>query len=362
MNELLEEGVRSKTYSGAVAAIVPVRGPATVLTAGTTQWGDEGIAVQDDTYFDLASLTKVLVTTTILAQWVSDKKCNLDALFSKYLPELPWESQWRDITFRDVLSHRAGFVPWIDLAKVLFEKNKERVPPRKRSAFLMLNEIAMMEPSYPKGTKVVYSDIGFIVLGEWMARLERLPLHILFGELVQRPLDCASLLYRPLQENVNVAQIAATENVPWRGGMEKGEVNDDNAFLLEGVAGHAGLFGNAADCAKIGVEWLKALKGDSSIISQDTAVEFSARVNDEAKGTFGLGWDTAGGEGSSAGGKASKGTFGHLGFTGTSIWLDPIREVSVVLLTNRVHPSSKNDSIRSFRPKFYDEIWKALDS
>jgi len=150
--------------------------------------------------------------------------------------------------------------------------------------------------------------------------------------------------------------------VAWRSGLLQGRVHDDNAYWIGGLCGHAGLFGQVQDCLGVGTEWLKAYLGESSYLSQDIAKLFFTPVKAKDGSARALGWDLPSQKDSSAGKNVSKRAVGHLGYTGTSLWLDLERKAVVVLLTNRVHPTAKNEKIKSFRPAFHDLIWEVLDS
>ncbi len=188
-------------------------------------------------------------------------------------------------------------------------------------------------------------------------------------ELVERevlePLGLDDEIYYagtlPAERKAALMRTAApTERCDWRGRIIIGEVHDENCAALGGVAGHAGLFGTAHGVAVFGREMLTVLEGDSQLLKRQT-LEYALKKRDD-EGRYRLGWDTKSGSPSSAGRRMGPRTFGHLGFTGTSIWIDPDDDVVVVLLTNRVHPSRANEKIRGFRPAFHDGVMSAFKS
>jgi CubicO group peptidase (beta-lactamase class C family) len=220
------------------------------------------------------------------------------------------------------------------------------------------------------GTRAVYCDPGFLALGFLLEAIDGERLARLAELRVFAPLGMRDTLYldgldpergwmRLLDEHRG---FAPTERCEHRHEVNQGAVNDDNAWAMGGGAGHAGVFSTALDVAALGQAWLDALRGRPSIVPAAAAAEFARR--DATPGTTrALGWDTRSDEGSSLGarlGRGPRGAIGHLGFTGTSLWIDPDAEVVAVLLTNRVHPSRENERIRELRPRFHDAVAEAL--
>jgi CubicO group peptidase (beta-lactamase class C family) len=215
----------------------------------------------------------------------------------------------------------------------------------------------------PPGTKYVYSDFGAITLGLVIEHVSGKTLDNFLAERLFRPLDMRWTRYRPPPEWHE--QIAPTENDLWRGRVVRGEVHDENAERLGGVAGHAGLFSNAPDLAKFARWILNAYYGNAdstSGIEIDSAVlrNFVTRQPGPEGSTRALGWGTAH-EGSSAGTLLSETSFGHTGFTGTSIWIDPVRDLFIILLTNRVHPTRENSAMGWVRPQVADAVVRAVE-
>jgi CubicO group peptidase (beta-lactamase class C family) len=228
----------------------------------------------------------------------------------------------------------------------------------------MLNLIRSEVPVYERGTRSLYSDLGFILLGLIVERSSRQSLSDYFLDHIVRPLGgprIGFILSERLHAFSNLEEdtgaIAPTEIDQWRGHLLCGEVHDQNAAALGGEAGHAGLFGTADAVLAISGEWLRAHHGRATILDQALAREFTRRQKPEGSSSWALGWDTPSVP-SSAGRYFAARSFGHLGYTGTSVWIDPMRELEVVLLSNRVHPSSRNEAIREFRPAIHDLVYQ----
>jgi CubicO group peptidase (beta-lactamase class C family) len=216
-----------------------------------------------------------------------------------------------------------------------------------------------MDLKYEPGTKSVYSDLGVILLGEILERVAGEPLDSFVRRRVLDPLGMKETRYLPGPELL--PRIAPTENDPWRGRVVRGEVHDENAYALGGVAPHAGLFGTAPDLAKFAQMMLNGGVYDHQrIVSRETVERFTRRA-DVPESSRALGWDTPSAN-SSAGELLSRRSFGHTGFTGTSMWMDPDRKLFVILLTNRVHPTRENNAIREVRRAVADAVVRALEA
>lgn len=349
---LLEKGLQDQISSAISAGIYQAEKGQWVLSLGKTCNGSFGKEITDHTFFDLASLTKVLATATILARLVDQKKISLDGSLKQPLEHLPWHSSWQEIYVHDVLSHQAGFSAWKDLAEASGGKSQ----PKK-----MLCEIAKTPPEYPRKTKTIYSDLGFILLGEWLAHKTHVSFSDLIEKEVKEPLSISELIWNPLEHGIAKENIVATEELKERGGVVQGEVHDKNAFFFGGLAGHTGLFGTVQACLAVGGAWLKSYMGKSDFLSHKTVMEFVKPVKAKDGSQRALGWDLPSLENSSAGKNISQKAIGHLGYTGTSIWIDLERKTIAVLLTNRVHPTAENKKHILFRRDFFSEVWKVMD-
>lgn len=322
-----------------------------------------------DTIYDLASLTKPLATTPAVALLVADDRLGLDDPLERFVPELAQDAL-KKATIRHLLNHTSGLPAWRPLYEQIVPDGarlKESPPAERRAA---VYEAIHREPlAEPVGARCVYSDLGFMLLGEIVERIVQQEWAAFIHGAVWARFGAGDLFY--LSESgatggLSVAnrQFAATEQDSWRGRIIRGEVDDENAAVMGGVSAHAGLFGTAMAVARAVSPWLAAVRGGESPIPSSWAKEFVRKQGIDPNGSWALGWDTPsrgpGGTPSSSGAYFSPVSFGHLGYAGTSVWIDPERELIVVLLTNRVHPTRKNDRIRAFRPAIHDVIFQTV--
>lgn len=305
------------------------------------------------TVYDLASLTKPLATTLAAMLLVQDNHLNLDRPICQYLPQLN-DTKVGQATPGNLLSHSAGLPAW----KPYYLECDNIVPSNVRQS--IYDRIHREELEYPVAAGMVYSDLGFMLLTELVETISGKSLAEFCLSRIFIPIDTVDTFFiaptgpvcaLPEKERV----YAVTEDDPWRGRVLSGEVHDENAYALGGIAGHAGMFSTADDVLKIVREYVVAVKGEGSILRADLARLCVTRQDYVVDSTRALGWDTPS-ENSSSGKHFSEQSFGHLGFTGTSIWVDPTIDLIVVLLTNRVHPSRDDNRIREFRPMLHDLI------
>ncbi|MBW2277958.1 MAG: beta-lactamase family protein [Deltaproteobacteria bacterium] len=352
---VLERGSAASVFSGAQAAWARGDRLGNACVGTTRAAGDT--VIDPVTLFDIASLTKIFTASAAL-RLIARDDIALAARLDELIPSLLGKRQGR-ATVEQLLAHEAGFADWAPL----FQKIQAEIRGTRRAAG-QLFDLALEVPAHGEpGVAAVYSDLGFIVLARMLELVTGDSLEGIIAREVTGPLGLDSVSYRSTrpssrseQSRANDINIAATEDCPWRGGVLKGEVHDDNAWAMGGVAGHAGLFATAGDVAQLGVAWLKALDDGDWLPSELAQLAVARRPFGR-----GLGWDLKSEEGSSAGALMGSRTFGHLGFTGCSLWVDPDRELSVTLLTNRVHPSRHNEGIKTLRPVFHDALVGALD-
>ena len=305
--------------------------------------------VTRDTCFDLASLTKPLATTLAVAALVQS-----GALFpGQTLGELVncrGGEDKKKITIDQLLRHTGGLP-----AHRPFFQTLVKVPIEMRRKYL--RNLILAEPlAAPPGTRQIYSDLGYMVLAWIVEKTTGMPLDRFMDQSFFSPLNL-DLFFRPLgkkQVNQGKRQFAATENCPWRGRILSGEVHDDNAWAVGGVEGHAGLFGTAQAVGKLLGHVLDALHGGST--GKIPGKVLGQFIKKESGRERVAGFDTPSLAGSSAGSHFSVNALGHLGFTGTSFWMEPCSSFVVVLLTNRVHPRRDNLKIRLFRPRLHDLV------
>ena len=302
---------------------------------------DDGTPVEPSTLYDLASLTKVVGLTTALMLAVEERKLDLDAPIQRYVPEFSGGLKER-VTVRMLLAHASGLPAW----RPLFRETGNRAEAI---------ELAIGTPleSAP-GAREVYSDLGLIVLTQAVEMIYRERLDSLLERRVFGPLGVHSLRFLPAED---LHGIAPTELDLWRGRVLRGEVHDENAARMEGVSGHAGLFGSAPDLLTF-AEWLlerwrEGTNGPSLVQA------FTRRQELVAGSSRALGWDTPT-PGGSAGSLLSANSFGHTGFTGTSLWIDPQHRLAIVLLSNRVNPTRNNPRWNPVRGRIADLVMTTL--
>ena len=310
---------------------------------GTGQLGQDDRHRPDSlTLYDLASMTKVIGLTTLVMQGVSEGKLDLDAPIQRYVPA--FQGAHKDsVTLRHLLTHSAGLPAW----RPLFLQSTTR------EGALALADTTPLD-TLP-GVRTVYSDLGIIVMTQAVEKVFGHRIDTLFAERIAAPLGLASTRYLPPASWLK--RIAPTEQDPWRGRMIRGEVHDENASRLDGVSGHAGLFSDAVDLLTFGEWLLRARLADTVVRS------FTYRQDLVPGSSRALGWDTPS-PGGSGGSLIYRGSVGHTGFTGTSIWIDPTRELVIVVLSNRVHPSRANNKWGELgvRGGVADRVVSALES
>lgn len=348
LSELLREGAEQGVFPGAVAAVgvLRERGRARVVASAGVLAPSEG-RVARGTVYDLASLTKPLVSVAAL-RLVQRGRLDLSQPVSHVLGELE-DTLGGESTLAELLSHRAGLAAWAPLyAEIPGETGADA---RKLA---MLRAAATRADPEPRAGKCVYSDLGYMLVGELLARAAGSSLDVLVEREVTAPLGLASQLFYVASPGRELAslEVAPTELCKLRGRVLRAEVHDENAHALGGIAGHAGMFGTADAVLSFGLSVLEALEGRSTFLDQ-ALLRWALSARGEG---YRVGWDAKSAEGSSAGELFSAQSFGHLGYTGTSIWCDPLRRLCAVLLTNRVHPTRENVRIRAFRPRFHDRV------
>ena len=311
-----------------------------------------GDAVAEDTVFDLASLTKPLCTTLVVLHLIQSARLKLEDRLGG-VAEAFRTGDKADIRIDQLLSHRSGFPAWRPFFETLC-----RQPLAARGD--LLQKLLVDEPLvYPPGERALYSDLDFMVLQIVAETLGGQRLDQYARRELYRPLGIPDLFFIDTTAPPPQCSFAATAQCPWRGRVLKGHVHDDNAYALGGVAGHAGLFGTAAAVADLLDALLAAAKKGqpANVMDPHLLRSFFRR---QPPSEWALGFDTPAATGSSSGQYFSSNSIGHLGFSGTSFWMDLDREVFVVLLTNRIHPSPANAGIKAFRPLIHDLVMAAL--
>jgi len=326
----------------------------------------ERIPMTRETIFDLASLTKPLATTTLVLQLVHDGSLDLDAPVAKVLPAFA-ERDKEAVTPRHLLAHASGLRPWRALHEVLLERERktgERWLATPAGRELVIDRVVRSGLVHEPGKAAVYGDLDFITLGAVVEAVTHRRLDDVFGERVAAPLGLGDTFFLPLEEGAEASlplrrRIAATENCPWRERILWGEVHDPNAWAMGGVAGHAGLFASADDVMRYARLLLDVWHGRSDALPAEALRAFTTRQELPPGSDWALGWDTPTEGQSSSGRHFSAHSVGHLGFTGTSLWIDLEREAVVVMLTNRVHQVAKKSRFE-LRPQVHDLLMEAF--
>jgi CubicO group peptidase (beta-lactamase class C family) len=347
VDRILEAAIADHAFPGAVVAVGHRAKLVHLAAFGHQTYSPDSPAIEIDTIFDLASLTKVVATTTAAMILVDEEKLDLDAPVARYLPAFTGAGKDR-VTVRHLLAHTGGIEWWAPLYREI--EGKEAYVER----------IEAMPLASEPGTKEVYSDLGIILLGAILEQVSGTPLDRFVAERVFAPLGMEETLFRPPADLL--PRVAPTELDEWRGRVVHGEVHDENAFAMGGIAPHAGLFSTAIDLSRFAQMMLDHGRAHGRRIVDRATIElFTRRAGIVPGSDRALGWDTRSVEGSTAGTLFSPSSFGHTGFTGTSLWIDPQRELYLILLTNRVHPTRENRKIAQVRPAVADAAVRAIE-
>ncbi|MBS1961064.1 MAG: beta-lactamase family protein [Bdellovibrionales bacterium] len=368
--EVFREGLRDGVFPGGVFGVWSRKDP-DVFRYG---WGGsrrlrlKGLTQQPmelDTVFDLASVTKVFGTGALAMAFVERGWLTWDTPASAILHDF----RHAGVTLRQLAAHTSGLPAWYPFFERMREAfsthELERIAVDERQE--VMREIVMgVELERAPGTKAVYSDVGFLVLGFCLEAIAGLPLDRAVERFVWQPMGLyedpaggkvRGPFYRRTIEPAfrdRDETVAATEDCPWRRGVLQGQVHDDNTWAMGGYAGHAGAFGDARTLLRFGRALL------DGYFSPAVTAEAWTRVSIPEGCDRTPGWDTPSGDSPALGKIFSPRSVGHLGFTGTSFWIDPVNQVVVTLLTNRVHPSRENTLIRAFRGRFHDALARDL--
>jgi serine-type D-Ala-D-Ala carboxypeptidase len=354
-SEILLEGILDRAFPSATTEVGRSHGPIWRRAFGTLTYEADSPATGHETIFDLASLTKVIATTTLVTRAVDDGLLTIDDRVAKYISE--WRGSDREtVTIRDLLAHASGLPAYLPF----FRDHTGRVEFEPAICHTPLE--------YAARSQSIYSDLGFMLLGFVLEDLRR---NARAGAGRFDPSATLAAQFRRIAAFITVEPLAynpprtwrprtaPTEHDDWRGRTLQGEVHDENTWALGGAAGHAGLFGTAGAVGAFAQSVLRTIAGERVIAAPDTFREFMRRAGTPGSSRA-LGWDTMLPT-SSSGSRMSPTAIGHTGFTGTSLWIDWERDLYVVLLTNRVHPTRENDRLRSIRPAFHDAVMEELE-
>lgn len=349
LRPIFKEACDGKIFPGAVVSITVEKKEkkySFLLAFGNLTYEKKEI-MSRDVFFDLASLTKPLATVPAVLSMLKKKMISLDDRLPDLLGrQIPVDK--KNITLRHLLNHCSGLPAHKPYYRELKSFNHDKGH--------IVDKIIHEKLEYPTGTEQIYSDLGFMLIGEIVALKTGMKLGEYVSKVIYEPLSLNNLLSFNKKKNIIYAP---TEQCPRRHKMLRGEVHDDNARAF-GLEGHAGLFGNIYGVTRLINYFIDIINGktNSPFIDRDDLKNFIKK--DGNRGSFTLGFDTPSPGKSSSGKCFSNYSFGHLGFTGTSFWVDIVKGVSIVLLTNRVCPNRNNDKIREFRPLFHDTIMKNI--
>ena len=363
------EAVEREVIPG--AAIVVRKGGVVVFEGafGYRTLQPEPSTMRLDTVFDLSSLTKPLATTIAIMMLVRDAKLRLEERVTRFFHNFGVYGK-SHVIFRQLLAHCSGLAAWRPYFQqiVEIEKNgKVNFMASRGAKEFVYDEIHRERPEYAPGSKTLYSDLNFILLGEVVEQVAGVALNRFCRDKIFRPLSLRATDFIDISQNRTRRlepvreMFAPTSFCPLRKRWLIGEVDDENAYAMGGVAGHAGLFAPVQEVDRLANELLRCYGGKSDLIPQRIVREFWSRDKAVTGSTWALGWDTPSVEYSSSGHHFSPAAIGHLGFTGTSIWIEPEREIIITLLTNRVHPRRDNQAIRDLRPRIHDLVMQVLD-
>ncbi len=337
---ILDAGVHDSVFPGAIAVIGTGDGVLVERVAGHLDWAPSP-APSDSTLWDLASLTKVVALTTAIMQLWERGLIDLDAPVARYLPEFRGPGKER-VTVRHLLTHSSGLPAW----RPLYQQ-----APTPDSALALVFSTPL--DTVP-GTRMVYSDLGAILLGQIVVRITGEPFDRYVATQIFGPLRMGDTRFRP--PPALWARVAPTEvDTLWRKRHVRGEVHDENAYALGGVSSHAGLFSTARDLSRFARMMLQGGMLEGARIVAPEAIAGFTRVQDPALSNRALGWETPNGR-NSGGHLLSSQAYGHTGFTGTSLWIDPANHVFILLLTNRVNPTRERMGIAGVRVALADAV------
>lgn len=349
LNRTIVTALNDNVFSGislAVSRAVNNRRQRIIINKGKTTFEKCSQSIDNNVFFDLASLTKPLVTVLSVFQLVRENKLSLENKLADIFPHKRFQNHG-DVTIGQLLSHSSG----MSAHKEFFLRDdlQKKINRKKAVIEAVLNE----EPEYKSGEKHLYSDLGYMVLGEVVEYVSTQPLNEFWYENVCKPLQMTKVFSFP-QTVGDKAIFAATGECPWSHQKLEGVVHDDNCRFMGKVAGHAGLFGTVEGVCTLCERILESIRpGNLENPFFKGLDSWAKRIG---RSNWSYGFDMVSALGSSAGKYFSTTSIGHLGFTGVSFWIDPEKEIIIVMLTNRVLNSSSNSEIKKFRPLIHDKI------
>jgi serine-type D-Ala-D-Ala carboxypeptidase len=343
---VLEQAIREQAFPGAVFGVLAEGEVVALDGVGAFTYDLQAPLVTASTIYDLASVTKVIATTSMAMLLYQNGALVLDRPLVDFLPGFAQGeaagSARHQVTLRMLLAHASGLPGYARLFETATSREE------------LLSACLRLPLQAPPGTQAEYSDPGFILLGRALEEIAGDGLEAFCTRQVFSPLSMTSTCFRPPGEWR--AEITPTEeDLTFRQRVIQGEVQDENCFMLGGIAGHAGLFSNALDPLR----YAGCLVGKARLFNSETVQLFTSRAQLPPDSSRALGWDTPS-QPSSSGKFFSRHSAGHLGYAGTSLWIDFEHPMAIVLLTNRTWPQRQSQAIRTVRPAFHDAVRKAL--
>jgi serine-type D-Ala-D-Ala carboxypeptidase len=343
--DILRSGIDQRAFPGAAVAVTHQGRLIAYKAIGKRTYGSCSRPIKSYTIYDLASVTKAVATTPACMILHDRGRFNLDQCLVDLLPEFASDDPRRRlVTLRMLLAHSSGLPAYVKL--FLTASNKAD----------LLCQALQVPLSTEPGTRAEYSDIGFILLGEVLERIAGEPLDKFCKREIFQPLELVTMMFNPPRHPYRAWATPTEDDRTFRHRLIQGEVNDENASVMGGVAGHAGCFSTVLD---VSVFAQCMLRGGTPLVKKETLEIFTRRQDSPAGTSRALGWDTPS-QPSQSGKYFSSRSYGHLGYTGTSLWIDPDRQLSVTLLTNRTWPDRGSQSIKQIRPAFHDAVIEAL--
>ena len=310
---------------------------------GKYTYEEDSKIITNKSIYDVASLTKVLSTTPVAMKLIQKKLLSLDFYLSDFYPEFNIGNKQK-ITVRHLLTHSSGLPPYVEYYKIDSVETKSDI----------INNIVNLDLEYEPDEKMIYSDLGMILLYDIIEKVSNSSLDKLSDKYFYKPFNMSNTYFNPINKDI----VVPTEyDNHYRMKLIKGEVHDENAYILNGVSGHAGLFSNATDIGIFSKFFLnEGVLFGRRYLKKDLIRMFTSKKKNPVHSDRALGWDTPSKKGSSSGDYFSTGSYGHLGFTGTSLWIDPNEEIIIVFLTNRVYPTRNNKGIYNIRRELHNSI------
>ena len=348
--KILDDAIKDEIFPGAQVFISKEENIVAHKGVGRFTYDKSSSLVDISSIYDIASITKVMTTVPLIMKLVSRKKISINNYINEYYPNFKGDNKDK-VQIKHLLTHSSGMKDYVKFFELSSIKDESDI----------INNIINRKLLYKPGEKFDYSDLGFILLKDIIEKTNRSDFSKLCKSWIFNPLNMNSTYFNPPEKIAG--KIVPTEyDSSYRKRLIVGEVHDENAYLMNGVSGHAGVFSNAGDIAKFTKLFLnEGTWLGSRHFSTSMTRKFTNRANIPKGSDMALGWDTPSLEGnSSAGDLFSKQSFGHLGFTGTSVWADKENQIIIILLTNRVHPSRNKEGIKEVRRSFYNSVMSEL--